>query len=710
MSTVILISSLLNLVAAVLLILVVFTASGKGGVRKQFLLFLFCITDWALFYFFWQIAETEVMAFWSCVGLIVPSAFIPVTFYHLSLKLADIRRLPLHLWFGYLLAGVASATAPFGGLVADVSAKLDFKYWPDAGPFLSLVVAIFVIYVVLSAYTLNWGSRRHLGIRTSQMRFVLGSSAIGFIGGCTNFPLWYDIPIPPYGNLIVFIYLLMVGYGIYNRRISGIYVDLFKSFIYVLLAASLSMFYVLGRVLFATFLGEDVSQSSYWVHGSMAFLLSIILFWGIPRLRARTEQTLEQIFRKDKLTTVAQLEALPSRMSHLSEETEIFKVTCNSLADILSISGAASYTRSSFGSSYKCVYSCGEIAEKAADLDLALEDPLVSLLSEKPECIVLDQLYGEMSEALEERLVALRDRLGLAVVIPVMVGDELRSLIMMGRGKRNKVWTSEHISLLYAVGSQIGLKLQARDLERKSNEVDKLVALGTMAAGLSHEIRNPLVSIQTLASMIKAGKNVDSMPADFRDVLVRDVNRIANIVDGVATYSKNQKASMSVNDLVEIIESSLEIYRPLADASGIQIEIRISQSEPMLIYANFDQLVQVFNNLIENAIHALELNDEGHVLIELVTKSALPKELGRWVDVIVRDNGKGIPDAIMGRIFDPFTTSKDTGSRQDKEGMGLGLAITKRIIENHNGAIAASNIPGSGAKFVVSLQIFESQK
>lgn len=707
MNTVIFFSSVLNLAASALLTLVVFTATTRGNRRRHFLRFLFCITSWTIFYFFWQIADSELMAFWSCVGLIVPATFIPVTFYHLSLRLSDRQNSPIYLWLGYLGAIIATCTAPFQGLVSSVGPKMEFPFWPDAGPFLYLVIAIYIIYVPFSAITLFRGSNKHIGVRSSQIRFVLGSSAIGFVGGFTNFPLWYDINIPPYGNLIVFIYLLMVGYGIYNRRIPGIYVDVFKAVIYLLLAASLSMFYVIGRAVWALTLGQEISQSTYWVQGVAAFFLSSFLFWGIPRVRAWTEHMLELVFRKDKITTVAQLETIPTRLSILTDEDEIFKETCESLSDILNINGAALFSRDYFDSRYQCRYNCGDLSKTSASLEIGLDDPLIPHLSEKPECVVLDQLLDDVDDTLETRLVDLKERLGLAVIVPITAGNDLQGFIFLGAGNRGNLWPVEHVTFLFAVGAQIGLNIRARDLERRANEVDKLVALGTMAAGLAHEIRNPLVSIQTFASLIGSGKNIDQMPEDFRSVLVRDVKRIENIVDGVAAFSRNQKGVKSVNDMNEIIQSSLDIYKPMADEAGVRIETRSPQEE-ILVNSNFDQLVQVFNNLVENAIHALECQPDGLIVLDVSTMSSLAIGRGRWVEVSVLDNGKGVHGSIIDRIFDPFSTSKDTGSRHAQGGMGLGLAISKRIIENHNGSITVSNIESGGAKFTVSLKLFDS--
>lgn len=703
MSAVIVLSSVLNLVASALLTLVAFTASGRGSVRRHFLIFQFCITTWALFYFFWQLANTSLMAYLSCQGLIIPATFIPVTFYHLCLKLAE-RKETLLLWFGYGLAFAALATTPFGGLVAGVSPKLDFKYWPDAGPFLYLVIAIFMIYAPLSTLTLLRGSKEHIGFRSSQMRFVLVSSAIGFFGGFTNFPLWYDIKLPPYGNLIVFVYLLMVGYGVYNRRISGIYVDVFKALIYLLLAASFSMFYVLGRAVFAMVLREDIPQSTYWVHAVVAFVLSLLLFWAIPRARAWMEDVLEIIFRKDRVNALAALSELPTRLSNLSDIESIAEVISDSIEEILDVHGVGVFWLEPFGSSYKKIYSTSGFPSSPDDGEIALDGSLITRLSEHPECIHLDHVDEGESEVFYAELKRLKNETGVEVVVPVFASKEIYGLIFLQARKQAQLWSEEEMNALFNAGAQIGLNVRVRDFERRSSEVDKLVALGTMAAGLSHEIRNPLVSVQTLGSLLSSEKPLDRMPEDFRKVLVRDIHRIESIVDGVAAFSMNENARKSVVQIEEIVHSSIQLFSSDNKLENGFIHFDSGPAEKIEVLGNLDQLVQVFINLLDNAWHATHESDGSRIEINIRLYS---KMRSQWIEVSVSDNGKGIPPSVAGRIFDPFITSKDTGSREKKQGMGLGLAISKRIIENHGGQISVSESDLGGAKFTVLLKVFD---
>jgi two-component system nitrogen regulation sensor histidine kinase GlnL len=258
------------------------------------------------------------------------------------------------------------------------------------------------------------------------------------------------------------------------------------------------------------------------------------------------------------------------------------------------------------------------------------------------------------------------------------------------------------VSLLEAIGLQVGLSLRARQLERRASQTEKLISLGTLAAGLAHELRNPLVSIQTFSSLMKErGMDVD-FQQEFGAVVQRDVNRIASIVENVSAFAESNKVDMMAVDLSEVLRTVAEIVRPELVRTGIPLDLP-DRSVP-LIRGNHSQLLQVFLNLIQNALQALEGRTGARLTLGYETHLndlAIP-----LVCVTVEDNGPGIDSALQPHIFDPFTTTKATGERRGKHGMGLGLAIVKRIVQYHRGEINVSSTPGRGTVFRVYLPQF----
>jgi len=548
------------------------------------------------------------------------------------------------------------------------------------------------------------GWRQNLGGRASDCMYVFFTGLVGFVGAGTNFPLWFDIPIQPYGNILVSVYNTILGYGLYSKRISGIRLDLYKALVGLLLNLSATIFYLLLLALYYSLGERRLEDVNLWLHGFVAFFCSAIIFWGVPKLRFGLERILDGVFRREQNSVLSELKSLPSQLADLADEHSIAEITADTLMKTFEVSGVAVYRLQEFESHYRCAYSTGTFYQDPAHYEIESDNALIESLIHRPECIVLDQIYGEIDESYYKALVKIRNDLKVSVVIPIFTAHELSGLILLGVTPQARMWSEEENSILFNIGAQVGLNLRTRDLERRSNEVDKLVALGTMAAGLAHEIRNPLVSVQTLASLLQGGKSLDQVSSDFKNVILRDVKRIGNIVEGVALYSQNQQSRKAPVAIVDVIRSSLDICMGSADAQNVKVIFDPTPYGHLMVMASYDQLIQVFNNLIENGVHALQGVKKPTLEIYVERRRARFADRNSWVEIMVADNGPGVPASIRDRIFDPFITSKDTGVRMEKKGMGLGLAISKRIVENHSGAISVSNKPDGGAKFVVSLK------
>lgn len=708
MNTYLTVSSFINCLAALLLIVNVVSSKRRNPVVTRFILFLFSLAGWAGAYGLWRISSSSEEAVIYCKILTAFSVFISVALYDFCLKLGGLTGRN-SLVFGYVFGGVLSILICFDFVVDGVSAKHGHEFWPNAGVLMPVYLLFYSAYLTASAWILVVSCRSHLGGRASDALFVLLTCFVGFVGGATNFPLWYDIPIQPYGNGLVALYVILLGYGLYENRYLKVGLDIYRILVGASLSATAAFFYIVSFAFYQSFNGVSLSAEYLWNHALWALFISMLAFWGIPRLKLRVEKTLEGVFRSGRRSALSELNALPTRISDIAEEDAIASVVVETIIKSLGVDRVAVFRIEGFENDYCCVHSSLNFESDVEAIHLDVNSPIINGLSINPTCLILEQLYDEIDQDYYQALVQLRNKLDLSIIVPIFASHEIYGLILVGRPNQIRLWTEEESSVLFNIGAQIGLNFRTRDLERRSNEVDKLVALGTMAAGLAHEIRNPLVSVQTLATLVQAGKPLESVSSDFKDVLLRDVKRIGNIVEGVALYSQNQQSRKSPTNLLSIIRSSMEIYESVSKIAGVEIRLNSEIDESVVILASTDQLMQVFNNLIENALHALSGMPTPCVTIDVGLKSTRSRDRKSWVDVSVSDNGKGIPPSILPRIFDPFITSKDTGTRLEKHGMGLGLAISKRIVDNHNGAIVVSNNPSGGAKFVVSLKVFDSK-
>jgi len=228
---------------------------------------------------------------------------------------------------------------------------------------------------------------------------------------------------------------------------------------------------------------------------------------------------------------------------------------------------------------------------------------------------------------------------------------------------------------------------EQKQLDRQLAQMEKLSAIGELAAGLAHEIKNPLAGIKGAIEIIR-----DSMASNHphRQVLgevLCEVRRIDRSVMNLLSYSKPQLPDFTQIDLCRVIGNVVSFLQKIADSKGIRLHSPSSQ-EPVLITGDENEMKQLFMNLILNSLEAIE--KQGNVWIRLRSLA------NSSVTIEIIDDGPGIPPEQRSKVFLPFFTSKPHGT-------GLGLATCKRIVTNHGGDIRVDSEPGKGTRFTIDL-------
>ncbi|TWJ16681.1 two-component system sensor histidine kinase NtrB [Geobacter argillaceus] len=213
---------------------------------------------------------------------------------------------------------------------------------------------------------------------------------------------------------------------------------------------------------------------------------------------------------------------------------------------------------------------------------------------------------------------------------------------------------------------------------------ESLARLGEMGATLAHEIRNPLGGIKGFAQII-GKKPMDTRNSDFAGLIVGEVLRLEHLVASLLAYARSDLPAATLFSLDELISHSVSLMRPELERLGIAVVV--SCPERFQCHGDRDRLGQVLLNLIQNAIQAMP--DGG-------TLSIAAGARGKGVSVSVADTGHGISNEDKERMFEPFYTTRAKGT-------GLGLALCKKIIEEHNGTIDVTSSPGKGTTVAVEL-------
>lgn len=231
---------------------------------------------------------------------------------------------------------------------------------------------------------------------------------------------------------------------------------------------------------------------------------------------------------------------------------------------------------------------------------------------------------------------------------------------------------------------------QRRQLEQQMQRADKLAALGEVAAGVAHEIRNPMTAVKGFIQLIEEDLPPESPHREYTGIAIYEVNRMNKIVEELLYYARPSESSKMKVDINQILEAILTLVDFKIKKSNVTVTRNFTVKLPR-IYVDDEQIRQVFLNLIINSTQAIE--DKGTIIVS----SGIADD-GKSVYVGIEDTGKGIDAKDLERLFDPFYTTR-------KNGTGLGLAVVQRIVELHEGKIKVESIPGRKTVFTVELPV-----
>jgi signal transduction histidine kinase len=247
---------------------------------------------------------------------------------------------------------------------------------------------------------------------------------------------------------------------------------------------------------------------------------------------------------------------------------------------------------------------------------------------------------------------------------------------------------------LKTFSQQMEEKIQKTTADLKKTEAqlirsEKLAALGQLAAGIAHEIRNPLTSINILIHSLMDNLPSGNSHKEDLKVIEEEINRINEIVDQFLRFAKPGPPLLDSMDVVSVFEETLQLLRPQMERQRIVVQKEF-QALPIILMDR-EQMKQAILNLLLNAIQAMPGGGD------LTLRGQNSKD-GQYINISIQDSGVGIPDEDISKLFDPFFSKKEGG-------MGLGLSITHRIIDQHRGKIEVESAPGKGTVFTIWLPI-----
>jgi len=282
------------------------------------------------------------------------------------------------------------------------------------------------------------------------------------------------------------------------------------------------------------------------------------------------------------------------------------------------------------------------------------------------------------------------------------------ALLFVADDRVRDAFTPEEISLLEAVAAQIGVVVVNTRLYSRMKERDRLAALGSMAAGLAHEVKNPLGAIKGAAQLLEevGGSADDPAAREFVGIILEEVNRLDRVVGSFLDYARPHAGNPIPLDLNAAVRRTVQIVSSQIADGAIDVQLDLAGALPRT-RMDPEKFRQVLMNLMQNAIQAMD--GRGKITVStgvrrstrarVAADSPSRRNLSDDADLVeasVRDTGPGISPKVLRNLFIPFFTTKSRGT-------GLGLAISQSIVQNAGGTIEVHSQPGEGTTFTILL-------
>jgi signal transduction histidine kinase len=697
-----------TLLAALLILAIgasVLLRSRSDKMYTSFAAFTFTVSAWHLCSFIYVATSSPVMRWLSlwAAATIPPTA---IRFYRVFLSQPSIggpKRGP-RVTLAWTL--VAYAALVYSAIVQPI----------HEGPYRSYFLVPFGLYVFGGLYRCVWDMFVQYRATTKRVeRTRVGYLALGgFVATTltlTDMLPQLGVAWPAIGNVLGILYLYFLSQTLFRNRLLDLNELLGKmavlgTLVLLLTAVYGFLFYWIGK-------GQSSTDGLYLLNALVAAFVILILFEPV---RNWLENSINRWLLRQRTELRGRLEAVRRELPGVVDVPDMVTRIMTALEESRRVTDAAVYLLDADGAGFD---RAGFLGQAPPDrLDVNAERALLDRV--RTGYLDLDQLARELDElgqapeheAKRTALLALRTRveeLSAALIFPLFGSAEteqgpwLLGLFCLRDDRTESAFDPDDIDTFRQLAIGAARVIESSQAYERVKERDRLAALGEMAAGLAHEIRNPLGAIKGAAQLLMTSDDPKSHHhsenAEFLQIIVEEANRLNNVVTRFLDYARAERPGREGADKVDLNGVVRKTVQLLQKEQLKNIELRVRTDEQLpLVAGDPESLLQVFLNLGQNALQAMP---DGGTLEILTTRRRRSRlGYGQFCEVRFRDTGIGIPRDRLKKLFIPFYTTKQKGT-------GLGLAISHRIINQHGGTIEVRSTIGQGSTFSVFLPAAE---
>lgn len=674
----------------------------RDRVVKSYLCWSACITGWSLGYSITLsgLFQKDTTLVWNRICHAFAS-FIPIFFVQLVFAITKQQSNRLKsLLFALYLAGISLVILDFTPLfVVDLWSMGFFKYQPLGGPAYFYFTAFFSLTVSFGLYSLYAAYKRsQVGNEKEQIKIFLLGSTIGYAGGSTLFFQAFGINLIPIGVFFISSYVLFTGYAIYRYGFMNLEIIVRRTTVFAGLFA-----FVYGVFAVFTIIGQGFFKNTLAWNQWIATIPTVLIITATlrPLENYLTNVTDRFLFQK-KYDYRELLRTFTNEVLTVLDIQQLLHQTVAGLIRILKLESAAILLLDKDAKSFKMV---ANIGVKEREVAFKEDDTLVSYLKVSQQYILKDKSVDKMEG--DGALKGDFKRLNARLCLPISLHNDVIGVLSLGMKKSGEDFTQEDTDILMTLARTLAIAISNAQLfdelsktQAEAAQREKMAVIGTLAAGINHEICNPLGIVRGQCEMyllnlrdgLYAGKDREEMTKiaiEIMNKVIKETDRATAITKKLSGFAKPSKASeleevcieKEVDEVMGLIGHDLKL-------SNIDVVRDFPKDFPTVL-ADKKQIQEVLFNIIRNAAQAMNDKSQGKIALSGFSQNSSAV-------VRIADNGSGIPPDKINQIFNPFYTTKAPG-----KGTGLGLFIVKQVVERNKGTIAVESEIGVGTTFTL---------
>lgn len=692
-------AAILNLLLAVFLL----TRQFRSSVNRTYFLWGASIALWNIGVFFmFRVSDEAAAVFWARV-LHMGVIFLPVSLFHLALLVAQIRVGKwIHAFYGLQMLFAILNTTPL--FIAGAS-HAGYAWYSVAGPAYWFFMPVYsaaaigtlaVLYVRQKQVFPLHRARLHSLMLAAAILIVFGLNDIGPILGFQTYP-GTDWRIYPLGSLAAIFYGGIVAYSVLQHQLLNVHVTLGKVAAY---AIRMFFFFLIGFSLLlvaAIVLPERLDIPTFFTCLTVLVLSGAVASVLFPRLFGQGNDSLERRILGDRFEYHDKIHDFIRSIPLHSDTNILLQEFHELLVNTVRMDSYHIILLDESSRKFSLFHSHPQ-RNTAGAVDFGYDAPIFEVFrNSRIEYLPLNDIYtmpvnGRLTEDAKQEL----ERFAPEFCFAFQSEEGPLGLLLLGKKIGGEPYTANDLYMFDLLVKSLAIVMNQIRLKNKVLQAEEQELLGRMSRGMAHDLNNLLTPVSTFLQLCAGGRADSRLPVELLQIAVRNMGTIRDYVQEALFFSQTQTAQFKYARLDLLIERVVQSFQTSLSRKGISVGIEV----PGEVIIEMDEVLiqRLLSNLLSNSIDA---SPQGSSIRVSVDSLSLSTEEAGWQRIRVIDSGSGISPENLKRVLRPYFTTKIHGD--ETRGMGLGLAISQKIVQLHGGDLSISSEENQGTTVQVDL-------